>query len=70
MTGRASRPTGTSVTTDGGASAIPDTAFLAPLMDGGAVLDDWHLSEESLGDFISYVASSQLPDPVDTSSHL
>ena len=68
--GRPSKSTVTTmvVATDGGASTIPGSALLALLVVGGAMMDDWHLSEDLLGDFISYVASSQLPDPVDTFS--
>ena len=32
------------------------------------VVDVWSLSEDTLGDFISFVVSSTLPNPVDTSS--
>ena len=33
-----------------------------------ATLTDWSLSEDTLGDFISFIASSNFPDPVATSS--
>ena len=68
--GRPSRSTDTAmaVATDGGASTVPGSALLAPLVVGGVMMDGWHLSEDLLGDFVSYVASSQFPDPVDTFS--
>ena len=47
-----------------------DTALLAPACGtaGGAVIDNWSLSEDTLGDFISFLASSHFPAPIDTSS--
>lgn len=51
-------------------SPDPDLALLCSINGpvGSIVTDEWHLSEDFLGDFISFLASSQLPDPVNTFS--
>ena len=50
--------------------AVETSALLAPVCvtAGGVTIDKWLTSVETLGDFISYLASSQFHAPVTTSS--